>query len=201
MENPFDALFTAQLNVLSIAGDQVTAVFAGTGDPNNSNAMQREGVVRQVRDRVQMLVRQLIFNAKAAPQQLGGLLFFALQEGIPAIEAELLYLGMMKRLVQDLVSEASALPPSMIPGFPNASATDLLCQAEMHLRAVRDELNNRKTFNRSEMTQATDKTCEARDVIASGTMAETFARQLKNLYGLTDLQFNTLKNMKFMKKY
>lgn len=198
MEDPFFAMAGAALNVLQVAGDQAIAVFDGSNDTNADGTLKNQGLNRQVASRVSLIIRQLIFNAKSAPTQIGGLVMFSLEHGIPAIEAELLYLRQMKALVKDTVSEASSLPPSMIPSFPNASATTLLCEAELHLRNVRDGLNTTKKFNRSELSQATDKTCRARDVIYSGGIDEAFLSQLKNLYGLTDLQYNTIKNMKFM---
>ena len=198
MSDPFFAMAGAALNVLQVAGDQAITVFDGSNDTNSDGTLKNQGVNRQVASRVSLIIRQLIFNAKSAPTQIGGLVMFSLEHGIPAIEAELLYLRQMKKLVKDTVAEASSLPPSMIPSFPNASAATLLCEAELHLKAVRDGLNTTKVFNRSELSQATDKTCRAKDVIYSGGIDEAFLKQLKNLYGLTDLQYNTIKNMKFM---
>jgi hypothetical protein len=198
MSDPFFALAGAALNVLQVAGDQAITVFDGTNDTNADGTLKNEGVNRQVASRISLLVRQLIFNAKSAPTQIGGLVMFSLEHGIPAIEAELLYLRQMKKLVKDTVAASSSLPPSMIPSFPNASAATLLCEAELHLRAVRDALNTTKKLNRPEPPPAADKTCRAKDVIYSGGVDAAFLKQLKNLYGLTDLQYNTIKNMKFM---
>lgn len=182
------AMFAGQVNVIDMAGQQLADAYGGSDG----------GVGREVADRLAYVLRVDLVSKDKDGLGLLGLVIYGMQSTLPACSNELVYIRKMKSALKKSLKETSRLPPSMQPNLPNANAADLLCQAAGHLRVVHGELRGNRVWNKPEFGAATEKVCAARDVIASGSMGSTFLRQLKNMYGLSDLQANALASFKFM---
>lgn len=189
--NPFQAMAAAQLNVLEVGGQgMVDALFAG---PDGKSS-----VVAEISDRTKFVLRQLLMDPSNDAVNLLGLVFFAVDEALPAIQNELVYCRKLRQIANQLGEEASNLPPSFSPKMPNLATADLLCQAEGHLKIVQSDLRQNRTWNAGEFGAATDNVCEAKSVIFNGNLPESFLAQLKNLYGLNDLQLGALRKFNFL---
>ena len=189
--NPWEGLLAAQLNVMWTGIRQASSVYFGDGAGNT-------GVLNEVQDRTVMILKELLLDPSQDGANMLGMVFYALDQTFPAIDNELVYIRRMRKALRGSMSEVSALPPSMIPGLPNAQASMLLCEAEGHLKNVQRGLRNNRIWRKPEYELATSKVCQARDTIASGSLSETFVKHLKNLYGLSDLQASALRKFKFL---
>lgn len=191
MLNPSATLWTSQLNILADAADNL---FRNVVWDNSTDKTGNQSAVQAI-SRTSMVLKQLIMDGTNASANVGGLIQFGCTEAIPAIESELTYIRKLKAAMRNLVDQTAGLPPSMIPGLPNAAASEALCWAERYLAECRDELHLTHKFNKSLFSQAGDKVCEAKsDIYDPGAgLGANFANQLKNAFGLNDLQFNTLR--------
>jgi len=191
--NPIEALMAAEFNTLAVGVNQTVKLFW-----NEPSAGQETGTFTRIGQQVNLLLKDLLFDPEKRAINTSGLILYGLGETIPALQAELGYLRRLKLSTAALVEQASALPPSLIPSLPNAAVTDLLCQAEGHLRRVAGDLASAHTFSRAEFSQATTKVCQAKETMFTGKLGTDTLAHLKNLYGLSDLQFNVLKTFQFM---
>jgi hypothetical protein len=191
--NPFTSIWMGQFNVLSASLDEfVRGVFWDTSTDKTGN----KSLIQQTSDRVTLAIHQLFSNGEKVVGNLSGMILFALVEGIPALEAELSYIRQMKKQMKKLLAQSCKLPPSMMPGLPNAIITEHLCIALKDLALVRDELSASNTLNIGMFNTATSETCLAKESIfdPSKGLSGNLALQFKNLFGLDDKQFNTLRD-------
>lgn len=192
MSNPILAAVGMQANVLAVASnDLFKSLFAAPGS-------DKPGAVTETVDRIRYILKETIIDPTGQGTNLLGLVFFAIDEALPAIDNELIYLKRMRKALTASLEQTSKLPPSMVPAIPSLATSNLLCEVETHLDNVMNTLRSQRKLDRSEFGQASQKTCEARDTIISGTIPEAFARQLQNAFGLNDLQMNALRQARFM---
>lgn len=191
--NPFTSIWMGQFNVLSASLDEFTrGVF---WDPSTEQTGNRS-LVQQTTDRVNLAFHQLFLDGEKVVANIGGMLLFALVEGIPAIEAEVAYIKKMRGTMRKLLEQTCKLPPSMMPGLPNAIITEHLCIALRELEIVRDDLAQRNIMDVDHFNTATSEVCLAKESIydPSKGLNGNLASQFKNLFGLNDIQFNTLRD-------
>ncbi len=181
------SMFAGQVNVIEFTGNQIADAYGGS-----------DGIGPQISDRLAYILRMELTSKDEAGLGLLGLLVYGIQSTIPAVTNELVYIRKMKSALKKSLRETSKLPPSMQPNLPNAEASDLLCQAAGHLKNVHDQLRGNRIWNKPEFGQATEKVCAAKDAIGNGKMSKVFARHIKNMYGLSDMQANALAKFQFM---
>jgi hypothetical protein len=190
--NPFASIWSAQFNVLATSFDElVRGVFWDESTEQTGNM----SLPQQIVGRVTLAFQQLFLQEQGMVENISGLLLFAIEEGIPAIENEKTYIRMLKKEMKKLVGLSCKLPPSMIPGLPNAITTEHLCIALRELAIVRDGLQNQNKMFRNNFSLATSEVCLAKTSIfdPSKGLSGNLSMQLQNAFGLSDLQFNTLK--------
>ncbi len=191
--NPFTAIWEGQFNVLSTSADEF--LRGVLWDPSTEETGNRS-LVQQTWDRLKLLVTQPIFAGQKIAEGIGGMLLFAITEGIPAIEAEIIYIKKMRGSMRKLLSQACKLPPSMMPGLPNAIITEHLCRAIKELTVVRDDLASSNVLDVDHVNTAAKEVCLAKESIydPSKGLDGNLAMQFKNMFGLSDVQFNTLRD-------
>lgn len=191
--NPFTSMWMGQFNVLSASLDEfVRGVF---WDPSSEQTGNRS-MGQQISDRVSLAIHQLFTDGEKIVGGIGGMLLFALFEGIPALEAEISYIRKMRGAMKKLLAQSCKLPPSMMPGLPNAIITEHLCRALKELEIVRNTLSAKNTMDVGHFNTATKETCLAKECIydPSKGLDGNLAMQFKNMFGLDDKQFNTLRD-------
>ncbi|MFA6132472.1 MAG: hypothetical protein WC869_00495 [Phycisphaerae bacterium] len=191
--NPFTSLWMGQFNVLASSFDEfVRGVFWD----NSTDQTGNQSLTQQITDRVSLAVHQLFLSGENVVGGIGGMLLFAIFEGIPALEAEITYIKKLKSSMNKLLGQACKLPPSMLPGLPNAIITEHLCRALKELEVVRNTLSQNNKLDIGRFNTATSETCLAKDSIydPSKGLDGNLAGQFKNLFGLDDKQFNTLRD-------
>lgn len=191
--NPFTSMWMGQFNVLSASLDEF---IRGVFWDNSTEQTGNRSLVQQTTDRVSLAIHQMFTDGEKIVGGIGGMLLFAIFEGIPALEAEISYIKKMRRSMKNLLAQSCKLPPSMMPGLPNAIITEHLCRALKELAIVRDELSQKNTLNVGHFNTATDEVCIAKKSImdTSEGLDGTLAKQFKNMFGLDDKQFNTLRD-------
>lgn len=189
--DPLAAMLQMQTNTFMSSMDQISNIFFSTDTPGG-------GVATKVIDRVSLVMRSMFFSSTSSAQTLSGLFYYAISEGIPAIDAELAYLRQMKELIRTSNEQASHLPTGFTPQIPNFILANQLCEAEQHLEHVEGGLRLRRTFNRAEFGKATSDVCQSADIIFNGNIPESVRGQVKNFFGLNDRQLNSLISGKFM---
>jgi len=191
--NPFTAIWMGQFNVLSASLDEfVRGVFWDNSTEQTGN----RSLAQQVTDRVSLAIHQMFTDGEKIVAGIGGMLLFAITEGIPALEAEIRYIKKMRSSMRNLLGQACKLPPSMLPGLPNAIITEHLCIALRELEVVRDTLAQNNTLDVGRFNTATSETCLAKDSIydPSKGLSGNLSSQFQNMFGLDDKQFNTLRD-------
>lgn len=191
--NPFEALIKSQEAMFGEGLERIGDVFMGSTDPNAP-----KGYFSQFKDTTQFIFTQLFFDSKTAANNIGAMVWYAVEEVIPAADVELKYLRNMKRALKTVLEGISNLPPSMKPGIPNLWAASQLCEVEGHLRTVAGELQAKSTWNRGEFGKATTKICETAEVLRNGILPIGGREFVKNLTGWNDRQLNALQGMKFL---
>lgn len=190
--NPMTAILQMQGATFATSLDKIGTILFG------NSTTESGGAVGQVWDRVKSIYRTMLFGSTQAESNLAGLVLYALEEGLPALDAEVVYLQRMKKLVRTLNEQCSSLPPSFTPAIPNFAIANRLCEAEERLRRVAVDLRNARKFNRSEFGQATTAVCDSKDMIFDGSMSSTVQKQIKNFFALNDKQWAALKAGKFL---
>lgn len=191
--NPMTSIWMGQFNVLSASLDEfVRGAFWDTSTDQTGN----RSLVQQTTDRVNLAFHQLFTDGEKIVANIGGMLLFALVEGIPAIEAELSYLSRMRGTMKKLLDQTCKLPPSMMPGLPNAIISEHLCIALAELESVRYDLAKKNVLDVGRFNTATSHVCLAKESIfdPSKGLKGNVTTQFKNLFALNDLQFNTLRD-------
>lgn len=191
--NPFTSIWMGQFNVLSASLDEfVRGVF---WDPSTEKTGNKS-LVQQVTDRVSLAIHQLFLDGEKVVANIGGMLAFAIVEGIPALEAEISYIKRMRGSMRKLLAESCKLPPSMMPGLPNAIITEHLCIALKELTVVRDTLADRNVLDTARFNTASKEVCLSKECIydPSKGLSGNLSMQFKNMFGLDDKQFNTLRD-------
>jgi hypothetical protein len=192
--NPFTSIWQGQFNVLSASLDEfIRGVFWDTSTEQTGN----KSLVQQTTDRVSLAIHQLFLDGEKIVAGIGGMLLFAIFEGIPALEAEISYIKKMRGSMKKLLAQSCRLPPSMLPGLPNAIITEHLCRALRDLEVVRNTLSSKNTLDVGRFNTATKETCLAKDSIYDPSVGldANLSNQFRNLFGLDDKQFNTLRDM------
>jgi len=195
-KSPIAAMLASQASIFNQSVEELGDIFFAGG--TLEEAPGQRGVISEVYDRTRYLMRELFLNPQQEGSNVAGLVVYALDEALPAIDAELRYLGRMKRSVFTAIEEASQLPPSMVPQIPNLVVSNMICDAEANLDRVIADLRNRQRWNRSEFATATAKICDAKEAIFSGIIPDDLRNQLKQIFGWDDRQINALKSFKFM---
>jgi hypothetical protein len=192
LKNPFAAIMQAQAAMFQTSMEQLGDIFVG-----------QKGVHSQIYDKVSYMLNSLFFDQQEAGYKIGGFLWFALSEGLPAVENELRYLRQMKRQINTTIEEASKLPPTLTPTLPSFFAAVELCEVEEHLKRVADQLRRDSTFDRPSFNQATAGVCGAAEAMRDGIIPEGAKDFLKDQFGFDDRQIkalggkNLLPNIKF----
>jgi hypothetical protein len=193
MKNPFAALMQQQKAVFQAGLEQVGDILMSEGDQPG-----QRGLVNQVYDRVEFILRELFVNEQRAGSSMGGLLIYAIEEAIPGIDAELRYLKKMRDAVTVVEEESSKLPPSMVPQLPNLWASSQLCASDDHLRKVSHDLEYNSTWNRGAFEDATEAVCKSAEALRTGLLPTEGREFVKNLTGWDDRQLNAIGDMSFM---
>lgn len=190
LRNPVAAFVQSQKDAFNFNMQQLGSVFMGRGD--------RKGYFDKVWDKTHFMFTQLFINVEGGAENMGGMVWYALSEVMPAIDVELRYLKRMKKAVYTSIEEVSSIPPNMQPGVPNLWGTVKMCEIEEHLRRVATDLRDRSRWNRSEFKFATEKACATAEVLKSGILPEGSREFLKGTLGWNDKQLNAIKDFKFL---
>lgn len=194
-KNPLSAILAAQRSTFQTSLDQVGDVVLGRGLPGNPGVAN---VASQVYDRVSYVMTELFMRGQEAGENLAGLLTLAITEAIPAIDQELRYIARLRQAIRLSQEEASKVPASMIPQLPGISASVDLCEAELALKNVAQELRNQHTWNRPEYGKAVDSVRRARDTMGSGIIPPNSYELIKSLTGWDDRQMAAMATGSFM---
>lgn len=195
LKNPIAAILAMQKQVLQSSLASIGDKLYG-GD-TAQQSMDQRGLLGEVYDRVHFAVSTLIVGGDDGAG-LGGLIVFALQQGIPAIDSEIRYLKQMKRALRTSAEQASRIPDAIVPQLPALGAVNSICSASEDLDAVAAQLRRDKTWNRSRFEAARKNVCESADILRRGIVPDNLDDLLKNVVGLDQRQLNALKKATFM---
>lgn len=195
-KSPIAAMVASQASIFTQSLEELGQIFFAGGALESTPG--RRGVLTEIYDRSRYIFRELFIDPQQAGANFGGLFIYAMDEVMPAIDAELRYLKRMKRSVFQTIEEGSKLPPSMVPQLPNTVVSNVICNAEGNLDVVIADLRYRQRWNRGEFAAATAKICQAKDIIFSGVIPDDLRYQLKQLFGWDDRQINAVSGLKFM---
>lgn len=190
--NPFEALIAGNLNVVTASLTQIGDQFYNPEDPESAR------LGNELRSAMQSIGRQLLLDPLNELTNLGGLIYYAISESIPALETELALLQRMRRHAALLVDEAGRLPPSMVPGLPLADAIEQLCRAEGELKRIQYKLIGEQVFEKAGFSRASTLVEGARDVLFSGELSEAFVSSLEAAYPLAPEQLSALRTGTFL---
>lgn len=189
LSNPIAAVIATQQNVLLQGLQQVRRIVFNESDGS--------GMYNQYADRLEKLFKTLFLNDPETG--FSGLFSYAFEEGIPAIDSELVYLSKLKRLAKTGIEDAANLPDIIEPGLPNASAAMKLCEAEKWLRIVEDKLKRDNIFDRKAFGAATANVCKTKDQVYDGAIDADFLNyHAGNVVGLSDAEMRSLASGRFL---
>lgn len=178
ISSPFSAIVTAQQNLLVGSLRQLTESLGYDNREGSSS------VFNQYRDRLEQIFTSMFFNNPELV--LAGIVSFAIEEGIPAIQSEQFYLRRMKKAIRKGIEQVSKLPKTLDTQLPNASAVNQLCEAEKWLKVVESKLTTNNVFDRKAFGNATSAVCKTKNDIYDGKIDKDFlAYHAGNLSGIT----------------
>ncbi len=148
--------------------------------------------VKNVFDQTKLAMRSMFISGADNESNMAGLFLLAVEEIEPLIDAEIENLVRMKRLVYQIIEQTSNLPATFVPEIPNVAVIHKLCAAEQDLGKVEFELQQFATFNQAGFADAANEVCGARTILKSGLVPEDLREKVKNLFNLSDLQFNAI---------
>lgn len=191
LRDPVSAILGSQQQIFTDSWQQISTILYGSGTPGAANSTQ--GILTPAIDQLHMAMQSLFTGngPNAGSGNLLAILFYAVQEGIPAVDAEIQYLVQMKQQIQVIREQTTQLPSLYLPQIPLFCLSSELCLAQQYLDDVIVGLES-DTFNRTAWAQATDAVCASTTIISAQQIPPTLRAAVKSYFGLSDLQVNSL---------
>lgn len=190
--NPFESIMRAQAGVFDDSLEQIKRILF-TGDD------KKNGFLKDYFDKTEIALRSLFLNPDTGEANLAGVFVYAFEHGLPAIDAELYYLKLMRVSAYGLSEESSKLPSIIDFQLPNTSIIKKLCEAERDLIRVSDGLHFESTFDRGAFSSATKHVCSAQADIFTGRIdVELLKKHAKNFLGVGNYKDRDLANLRFL---
>jgi len=191
LSNPLAAVIATQQGLLTSGLQQIKTILYADEPGKN------RGIINQYSDRLERIFKAMFVGD--ADLNIGGMMLFAFEEGIPAIEMEQVYLRKLKKLAKKGLEDVANLPDIIQPTMMNSALVSKLCCAEKELLKVEDVLRRDNVFDRKTFGAATKCVCEAKDQIFNGSIDKDFLQfHAGNLTGLTQAQVQSITSLRFM---
>lgn len=187
LSNPLAAVLATHRTVLTETLSQIKGILY------NDVSGKDRGLINQYADRIERVVKSLFLGD--ADLNIGGLILYAIEEAIPAIEMELVYLRKMKRAIRKGVDSAAngELPEVIRPREVNAAVANKLCCASNALVRVESILKRDNVLDRQAWAEARTCVCDAKEIVFSGQFDREFLEfHAGNMFGLTAAEFQHL---------
>jgi hypothetical protein len=194
--NPIAAVLQAQSDIMQTSLENLGDILMNGSDKSTPG----QGVVSVFKDTIIAQFSAELMDPTKGSLNMVSLLWTAVTDAIPNIELELSFLGTLKRLIRETTAEASKLPEDLQPKLPATMAALKLCEVEEHLKRVAADLRQTGVWNRTSFTSAKDGVCQAKDILATGTIPADFRGVLRSITGWDDRQLNQVLSGSFAPK-